>query len=496
MLTRQQGLLGKAHILWLPLVDMAVCNLHVTLTWPGVGQQEGFQPGDKASSQDAKEPAKRAWQGRTEVLVGPGSKAALLQQQQQGGNSNSASDSDPHPEHADLPHRAQSGFNLQLNVEGTDEPLSGQVGLQPEAKQLEDGSMVQDAVDQQQMLAAANDRPEEPVAGDFDQGDADDFDDADSYQGLPDTTLTSISPVQKQSGYSLSDDDLPDISFASVCEGAHDEAGGADSRQDASEQQAPAAEADAADGNQTVLDAPLRQQEQTCPTTEQSTKPAELNSQPQLQQQKVAERPPNQLTNPELSSESQLQQQTITLSMSDATPAPQAADEAPDVDVPMQLSQPEMVTSAPDMDVDIEATDDLSTGSHLELRHEKGISWSWQTAKLCGSIIPLSDSTQVSYFTALGAVTKTVKAQEVRPAPPASTQIFGFHLLQKGSIVEANLGHDKHMCAVVMSQPRLTPLKYNMKRLKGSTRRTRLSHIEAASSAVLLDSLGVTTAAR
>ena len=113
-----------------------------------------------------------------------------------------------------------------------------------------------------------------------------------------------------------------------------------------------------------------------------------------------------------------------------------------------------VVSAAQDMDVDIEATGDWSAGSEVEVRHDVGGLWAWQSAKLCAPVTPTTARVKVDYVTKFGSTCKDMSVQQLRLAPPARTYISTPRGVDRGSVVEVNMGHGRYVPAVVLHSSR------------------------------------------
>ena len=368
--------------------------------------------------------AGRPPQCQTEVIVAPGTKAAFLRQQQQEQEQdheqqhlNSKANLDSADQDSEV--RNQTGASLQLSLDTADmSPHSPDVQIVrdqntaavPPQQSVPSHQPQADAA--AQVIAAAD-------SGDFcnPQGE----DDADSYQGLPTSPPVVTSPYQKQSGYGASDDEMPSARSLQGSEGGPDQTDAADSKQEPIGQQQTAS---LVPEQAVMADVQLNnlQAEQDNPSSAAEGTPKEL--------QKASD----MATNGPIADTAAVHQPSLD------NPCHQAEHPGPD----------EGSLANTDMEVDAEAAPDASSaGAVVEIQHTEGTLWSWQSAKLCDTITPVTQSVQLAYLTPSGTTCRDVNMQQLRSIPPAFS---GTHSLQRGDVVEVNLGHDKFMCAIVVSK--------------------------------------------
>lgn len=391
--------------------------------------------------------------GQTEVLVAPGTKGALLQQQQQ-------QHEDGNPKQQSTDHESEvsnkAGVSLQLSLDSGDVARTPSPGLQLATDQ--DTAAVTSPPSQvPQAGAAAFAKSGADSAEKSPNALMEEADDADSYQGLP-TSQADLSPYQKQSGYSFSDDEVQPALSLHESEAGFDQADAADGQQDGAEQQ------------------------------EKSNGAAEL---------------PN-MGDREQDAEQQQQQASAAAAGSADAEVVQQRNSVGGVDSTALLRQEvtrlldlAVVSADSDMEIDIEAAEDWSAGSTMEVQHTEGSLWSWQSAKLCDTVTPQTDSITVTYATASGCTCRDVSVQQIRPVPPFTAQITSTLMVQRGDVVEVDLGDHKYLCAIVVSKPwHLQMPKLDLVALKAEECKTHVDEIAAAlRQAHALDILGVCTQA-
>lgn len=347
--------------------------------------------------------AGRPLQGQTQVLVAPGAKPALqaLSASQQTGSQASAPQSQQH----DVADSAHGSLRLTLDEDTKDvgQSQNASPDTASDPPQEEASEALHQQPSQSPTLSAGADA--ETVDGD-------------SYQGLPASQPHADSALVKQSGYSLSEDEL-----ASVLE-------------------ADPIEADAA----ASLPGDWADREQAVPGREQNSLNADIH-----------DAMPEELTNQQPAPQQPSLQDGQSEPMQTASSRPSSPMSEP---LGLCIGSPEtagdisVVSAAHDMDVDIEATDDWSTGSQVEVRQVTGSLWAWQSAKLCAPVTPTTTRIKVDYVTKFGSTCKDVSVQQLRPAPAASTYISHPREVDRGSLVEVNLGHGKFVPAIVLRSSR------------------------------------------